>query len=134
MIQVGVVGYTSQKLYGPDDRGGTRLLTPTQGSITILGEAFAALRVADLAVFVVSAVDGVAFEIAFERGAVDFDVLDDDGLRPGNNRRDFGLNLCGEGSGEDEAQCGCEESGTLSHGPPAYLMMPRSLLAMKSAR
>jgi hypothetical protein len=47
LLQVGLVGYTSQKLYGPEDKGGTRLLTPTQGSITVLGEAYAALRVAD---------------------------------------------------------------------------------------
>jgi hypothetical protein len=47
VLQIGLVGYTSQKLWGPDDEGGTRLLTPTQGSITVLGEAFAALRLAD---------------------------------------------------------------------------------------
>jgi hypothetical protein len=47
LLQVGLVGYTSQKLYGPDDKGGTRLLTATQGSITVLGEAYAALRLAD---------------------------------------------------------------------------------------
>ncbi|HEX6018023.1 MAG TPA: OprD family outer membrane porin [Burkholderiaceae bacterium] len=46
VVQLGLVGYTSQRLYGPDGKGGTRLLTPTQGSITVLGEAFAALRFA----------------------------------------------------------------------------------------
>ena len=30
MFQVGVLGYTSQKLYGPDDKDGTRLLMPGQ--------------------------------------------------------------------------------------------------------
>src|SRR5262245_62024392 len=47
VLQLGIVGYTSQKLWGPDREGGTRLLTSTQGSITVLGEAFAALRLAD---------------------------------------------------------------------------------------
>jgi len=47
VLQLGLLGYTSQKLWGPDDEGGTRLLTSTQGSITVLGEAFAALRLAD---------------------------------------------------------------------------------------
>jgi hypothetical protein len=46
MLQLAVVGYTSQKLYGPDGQGGTKLLTANQGSITTLGEAFAALRLA----------------------------------------------------------------------------------------
>jgi hypothetical protein len=47
LVQLGLVGYTSQRLYGPEGKGGTRLLTSTQGSITVLGEAFAALRIAD---------------------------------------------------------------------------------------
>lgn len=46
LFQAGIVGYTSQKLYGPAGEGGTRILTSTQGSITVLGEAFAALRLA----------------------------------------------------------------------------------------
>lgn len=45
-VQLGVVGYTSQRLYGPDDKGGTKLLAPPQQAITVLGEAFAAVRVA----------------------------------------------------------------------------------------
>lgn len=46
LLQVGVVGYTSQRLYGPDDKGGTRLLQPDQSAINALGEAFGALRFA----------------------------------------------------------------------------------------
>lgn len=46
LFQAGILGYTSQKLHGPDDKGGTRLLTADQGSITVLGEAFGAIRVA----------------------------------------------------------------------------------------
>ena len=45
MFQLGVVGYTSLKLYGPDDKDGTRLLGPGQESIAVLGEAFGSLRV-----------------------------------------------------------------------------------------
>jgi hypothetical protein len=46
LFQAGVVGYTSLKLYGPDDKDGTRLLAPGQESIAVLGEAFGAVRVA----------------------------------------------------------------------------------------
>ena len=42
MFQVGVLGYTSQKLYGPDDKDGTRLLMPGQRSFSVLGEAWGA--------------------------------------------------------------------------------------------
>jgi hypothetical protein len=45
LFQVGIVGYTSQKLYGPDDKGGTKLLAPVQEPITVLGEAFGAVRI-----------------------------------------------------------------------------------------
>jgi hypothetical protein len=45
---VGAVGYTSQPLYAPADRGGTDLLHPTPGnpqdSILVLGQAYAQLR------------------------------------------------------------------------------------------
>jgi len=46
LLQLEIVGYTSQKLYGPEGKGGTRILTADQGSITVLGEANAALRFA----------------------------------------------------------------------------------------
>ena len=46
-FQVGLIGYTSQRLYGPDDQDGTKLLAPGQHPITVLGEAFAAWRVFD---------------------------------------------------------------------------------------
>jgi len=46
LFQFGVVGYTSQKLYGPAGKGGTLILTQNQDSITAIGEAWAALRVA----------------------------------------------------------------------------------------
>jgi len=45
LFQVGVVGYTSQKLYGPDDKDGTKLLQPGQDAINVLGEAFGAVRI-----------------------------------------------------------------------------------------
>ena len=45
VFQLGFVGYTSQKLYGPDDKDGTRLLRPGQEQITVLGEAFGAVRI-----------------------------------------------------------------------------------------
>lgn len=36
----GLTGYTSQKLYGPDDKDGTLLLEPGQDGYTVLGEAY----------------------------------------------------------------------------------------------
>jgi len=47
VFQLGLVGYTSQKLYGPEGEGGTKLLAPGQEPITVLGEAFAAVRLFD---------------------------------------------------------------------------------------
>jgi hypothetical protein len=46
LLQFAVVGYTSQRLYGPAGKGGTLILTQSQDSITAIGEAWAALRVA----------------------------------------------------------------------------------------
>lgn len=46
LFQMGIVGYTSQRLYGPQDEGGTKLLAPPQEPITVLGEAFGAVRIA----------------------------------------------------------------------------------------
>ncbi len=46
LFQAGIVGYTSQKLYGPADKDGTKLLAPGQEQITVLGEAFGAVRIA----------------------------------------------------------------------------------------
>jgi hypothetical protein len=45
-FQAAVNFYTSQRLYGPDDKGGTRLLQPDQAAINVLGEAFGAIRFA----------------------------------------------------------------------------------------
>ena len=45
VFQVGVVGYTSQRLYGPDDKDGTKLLDTGQQPINVLGEAFGAVRI-----------------------------------------------------------------------------------------
>lgn len=47
MLQFGVVGYTSQPLWAPTDRGGSLLLQPDQSEITTLGQAYAALRYED---------------------------------------------------------------------------------------
>jgi outer membrane porin, OprD family len=47
IFQIGVLGYTSQKLYGPDDKDGTRLLMPGQKSFSVLGEAWGALKIFD---------------------------------------------------------------------------------------
>ncbi len=45
-LQLGVLGYTSQKLYGPSDKGGSQLLGPNQDPINVLGQAYASLRYA----------------------------------------------------------------------------------------
>ncbi len=43
----GVTGYTSQPLYAPNDRDGTLLLKPGQEGYTVLGEAYAEIRIVD---------------------------------------------------------------------------------------
>jgi hypothetical protein len=47
LFQLGLLGYTSLKLYGPDDKDGTKLLMPGQKSFAVLGEAWGALKVFD---------------------------------------------------------------------------------------
>src|ERR1700704_470833 len=46
-IAFGVTGYTSQRLIGYVDRDGTLLLEPGQESFTVLGEAYADIRITD---------------------------------------------------------------------------------------
>ena len=46
-VRIGLTGYTSQKLYGPDDRDGTGLLQEGQEGYTALGEAYAELLVGE---------------------------------------------------------------------------------------
>jgi len=46
-LQIGAAGYTSQKLYGPQDRDGTLLLKEGQQSFTVLGQAYLKLRILD---------------------------------------------------------------------------------------
>jgi hypothetical protein len=46
VFQAAINFYTSQRLYGPDDEGGTKLLQSNQDPINVLGEAFGALRFA----------------------------------------------------------------------------------------
>jgi hypothetical protein len=44
-FQIGAVGYTSQKLYGPDDKDGTLLLKNGQDGFSILGQSFLNTRI-----------------------------------------------------------------------------------------
>ncbi len=46
-IAFGATGYTSQHLYGDDDKDGAMLLQPGQGGYTVLGEAYADIRIMD---------------------------------------------------------------------------------------
>jgi hypothetical protein len=46
-LKIGAVGYTSQKLYGPADKDGTLLLRPGQDSFSVLGQAYAQVRLLD---------------------------------------------------------------------------------------
>ena len=46
VFQAAVNFYTSQRLYGPADEGGTKLLQSDQAAINVLGEAFGAVRFA----------------------------------------------------------------------------------------
>ena len=47
-LQIGATLYTSQKLYGPDDKDGTQLFMPGQEPFSVLGEAYAMLRLDDI--------------------------------------------------------------------------------------
>ncbi len=46
-IALGATGYTSQPLYAPSDKDGTLLLKPGQDGYTVLGEAYADIRIID---------------------------------------------------------------------------------------
>jgi hypothetical protein len=46
-IKIGATFYTSQKLYGPDDRDGTLLLGPGQEGIEVMGQAYLIGRLID---------------------------------------------------------------------------------------
>jgi outer membrane porin, OprD family len=46
VFQFGIVGYTSQPLYAPAGKGGTKILKNDQQAINVLGEAFGAVRIA----------------------------------------------------------------------------------------
>jgi hypothetical protein len=43
-LKLGVVGYTSQPLWAPEDRDGSLLLLPDQEGYSVLGQAYAALK------------------------------------------------------------------------------------------
>ena len=47
VFRVGAVGYTSQRLYGPDDRDGTSLLKPGQKGYTVLGQIYGEVKFTD---------------------------------------------------------------------------------------
>jgi hypothetical protein len=46
-FRVGLTAYTSQKVYGPSDRDGVDLLAPGQKGYTVLGEAYADIKISD---------------------------------------------------------------------------------------
>jgi len=47
LLKIGGVGYTSQNLYGPENRDGTLLLKPGQEGFSVLGQAYLRARVAE---------------------------------------------------------------------------------------
>jgi hypothetical protein len=47
LIGIGGAYYTSQKIFGDPDQGGTLLLAPGQGPINVLGKAYVRARVLD---------------------------------------------------------------------------------------
>jgi len=48
IFSIGTELFTSQKLYGPEDKDGTLLLKPGQESFTVLGRAYAKLNYQDM--------------------------------------------------------------------------------------
>ncbi len=47
LFRIGAVAYTSQRLYGPDDRDGTLLLQPGQKGYTVLGQIYGEIKFTD---------------------------------------------------------------------------------------
>jgi len=47
VFRVGVVGYTSQRLWGPQDKDGSGLLAPGQEPYSVFGQAYASLKLWD---------------------------------------------------------------------------------------
>lgn len=47
VLRFGVVGYTSQKLWGPPDKDGSGLLAPGQEPYSVIGQSWASLRLFD---------------------------------------------------------------------------------------
>jgi hypothetical protein len=52
LFSIGATFYTTQRLYGPSEKDGTRLLAPGQHGFTVLGKAWARLRYEDHALTV----------------------------------------------------------------------------------
>lgn len=46
-LQIGLTGYTSQKIHGPEDKDGASLLLVGQRSYSVLGEAYASLKLGE---------------------------------------------------------------------------------------
>lgn len=46
-LQIGLTGYTSQKIHGPEDKDGAALLLLGQRSYSVLGEAYASLKLGE---------------------------------------------------------------------------------------
>ena len=44
---LGATGYTSQRLYGPLDKDGTKLLQPGQEQYTVMGELYGQFKLTD---------------------------------------------------------------------------------------
>lgn len=47
LVRFGIVGYTSQPIWAPSDSGGTGLLQPDQDPISVIGQAYASLKLGD---------------------------------------------------------------------------------------
>lgn len=47
LLRFGVVGYTSQKLWGPLDKDGSGLLAPGQESYSVIGQSYVSLKLAE---------------------------------------------------------------------------------------
>ena len=47
LLRVGVVGYTSQRLWGPLDKDGSGLLAPGQEPYSVIGQSYVSLKLAD---------------------------------------------------------------------------------------
>ena len=88
-LSIGATAYTSQRLYGPDDKGGTGLLAPVQQGYSVIGEIYGQYLINDM------------FTLDFGRKGFNTTFINESDTRMTPNTFQ-GAVLLGETGGEDD--------------------------------